>query len=203
MVDALYIDPRGPYPALLGAVHCWDESRSAYTYDGAGPIVAHPPCAAWSWLKRNFKGDADKSKRCGRHAVDLVQRLGGVLEQPESSGLWEVCGLPYPDDGFGPDEFGGFAIDVLQVDWGHKCRKHTWLYIVCQQSRNPEALMRQVTYERNARAGTGTVTHWIGGSRKNPLGSIPPGIKAASAEIRVRTPEPFAHWLISIAERCK
>ncbi len=200
MVDALYIDPRGPYPALLGPEHCWDEKRDARLYAGQGPIVAHPPCGPWGWMRRNFKGDRVIESLKGRAAVGAVQWYGGVLEQPESSKLWDDQGLPYPDDGFGPDEHGGFSIAALQDDWGHKCRKHTWLYIVSKQT--PVALMCAVTAERDARAGTGKVTHWIGGSRPNPLGAIPSGIKAASAEIRRRTPEPFARWLISIAERC-
>ncbi len=67
---------------------------------------------------------------------------------------------------------------------------------------DPVKLERELRAEIKARAGSGKVTHWIGGSRSNPLGAIPPGIKAASAEIRRRTPVPFAKWLISIAERC-
>lgn len=195
-IAALYIDPRGPYPSLP-AVDYWDEKRDALGYDGPYPVVAHPPCGPWGWLKRNFKG-GEGAKAHGRFAVECVQRFGGVLEQPESSDLWMSCGLPRPYDL--RDEHNGFALEVLQVDWGHKCRKHTWLYVVCKGDFID--LERALWREAGARKGTGTVTHWIGGSRSNPLGAIPPGIKAASAEIRRKTPPLFAEWLVSIARRC-
>lgn len=46
-VDALFVDPKGIYPQLLGPEHCWDEKRDARTYRGPGPAVAHPPCQLW------------------------------------------------------------------------------------------------------------------------------------------------------------
>jgi hypothetical protein len=36
------------------------------------------------------------------------------------------CPLP----GMGTDNFGGFCIEIDQVEFGHICRKRTWLYIV-------------------------------------------------------------------------
>ncbi len=113
MVDALYVDARGVYPKLLGAEQCWDQERDALGYLGTGPVVAHPPCGPWGWLRRNFKG-GEGAKAHGRFAVGVAQTWGGVIEQPESSKLWDDCGLPYPDDGFPPDEHGGFSIEVVQ-----------------------------------------------------------------------------------------
>ena len=41
MVDvaALYVDPRGPYPELLGPELCWDAERDARLYDGPHPVA--------------------------------------------------------------------------------------------------------------------------------------------------------------------
>jgi hypothetical protein len=45
VVDALYVDPKGIYPRLLGPEHCWDEARDARTYAGPGPVVG--PILVW------------------------------------------------------------------------------------------------------------------------------------------------------------
>lgn len=46
-VQALFIDPEGIYPKLLGPENCWDEARDARKYPGTDPVVAHPPCGLW------------------------------------------------------------------------------------------------------------------------------------------------------------
>lgn len=109
-VAALYIDPRGPYPKLLGADRCWDETRDARTYAGPWPVVAHPPCGPWGRMSQFCKQDASS----GLHALDVVRRFGGVVEQPAHSRL-----------------FDGLAVVVCnQLAWGHACSKPTWLYVV-------------------------------------------------------------------------
>ena len=46
-VAALYVDVnRGPYPSIEG-VDVWGAERDATVYDGALPVVAHPPCGHW------------------------------------------------------------------------------------------------------------------------------------------------------------
>jgi hypothetical protein len=194
-VQALYVDRRGPYPALLGVGNCWDAARGAENYFGDDPVVVHPPCGPWGCLRHLYKG---AEHECAPYAVSMVQTLGGVLEHPAHSKLWAHCGLPTP--GEPPDAHGGYTVAVEQVAWGHACRKPTWLYIV--------GLSRDIV-ESEIRTG-GTVTHWVGGSRGkgrdrngHQRGLIPEGIKAASAEIRRRTPPAFAAWLVSIAERCR
>jgi hypothetical protein len=134
-VAALYIDPRGPYPKLLGTDMCWDAKRDARTYEGPWPIVAHPACGPW-----------------------------GRLRHP-------------------PDAFGGYTIEVNQCDWGHCCRKPTWLYLV-----------RVETEIAEWRPEPREPTHWIDGGH-----DMPPGIKAASAQMRRRTPPLFAEWLVLMA----
>ena len=79
LVAALYVDPRGPYPKLLGPEMCWDEQRDARTYAGPWPVVAHPPCGPWGRL-RHMCTKQDGS--LAMLAIAQVRRWGGVLEQP-------------------------------------------------------------------------------------------------------------------------
>jgi len=189
-VAALYVDPRGPYPALVE--HWWDEARDAKTYDGPWPVVAHPPCGAWGNLRHlNQRDDAD----CGPRAVEQVRMWGGVLEQPRGSKLWERMGVPEPYalNYEGPD--GGFSVEVEQVSWGHVARKKTWLYFV--------GIEYQAVID-GLRFG-GTPTHWASGMgphpRKGSGGFVPPGIKVCSAQQRRRTPPALAQWLVELASQ--
>lgn len=192
-VVALYVDPRGPYPKLLGPEFCWDEKRDARRYNGPWPVMAHPPCGHWGSLSHLYKqNDAD----CGPRAVEQVRAFGGVLEHPARSKLWSHCGLPRP--GELPDEFGGFSVSVSQCDWGHVARKWTWLYCV--------DVFRPATEDRPAPREP---THWCSGFRSSTHDTpkrykqngcaVPPGIKVCSAQQRRRTPVAFAEWLISLA----
>ena len=108
-------------------VDVWDEARDARKWQGGCSLVAHPPCAQWSKLK----GLAHKDEWIKSHApwaVAQIRKYGGVLEHPQGSDLWKFCQLPKP--GHLPDDFGGYALLVDQVHWGHKARKRTLLYIV-------------------------------------------------------------------------
>lgn len=180
-VAALYIDPRGPYPGMPD-VDCWDATRDARRYRGPHPVVAHPPCGAYSRLKHFYKrDDAD----CALYAVQSVRLWGGALEHPAHSRLWQVARLPLP--GAPPDAWGGYAIEVAQVDWGHVARKATWLYLV----RVPRAIV-QATLPTTHREPT----HWIAGNTEQRKRA---GMKAASSEQSRRSPLAFAEWLVSLA----
>lgn len=200
-VSVLYVDPRGPYPKLVA--DWWDEKRDARNYAGPNPVVAHPPCGPWGSLSHLYAGD---DSDCALSAVAVVRRLGGILEHPARSKLWNAAGLPLPsfigsDGGF--DEWGGYTIEVEQVAWGHVARKRTWLYIVGV----PHGLVRS-----GLRTG-GEPTHWISGFRraagaptkryKSNGCAVPPGIKVCSAQQRRRTPVAFAEWLISLAAQAR
>lgn len=184
-VAALYVDPRGPYPAL---VRDWyDETRDARRYLGPYPIVAHPPCGPWSSLRSLSK---ETTKDCAPHAVELVRRLGGVLEHPRGSKLFDHVPLPKPGDL--PDEYGGLSFEVSQCDWGHVARKRTWLYIVGV----PLSALPVNPPHREP-------THWVSGVHTpGARGKPPSGIKICSAEQRRRTPIEFARCLINIAAQC-
>jgi hypothetical protein len=185
-VAALYVDRRGPYPKLPG-VDCWDAGRDARRYAGPWPVVAHPPCTHYGRVRHLGKvQDSD----CAPIAVEQVRRFGGVLEHPAHSKLWEHCGLPLP--GAPTGLFWDYTVEVDQVEWGHACRKRTWLYLVGVPR---EALERPPFPGRMP-------THWCSGGRTKSSRSgspIPPGIKAASAQIKRRTPPLFAEYLIRLA----
>lgn len=180
-VVALYIDPRGPYPELIGNANCWDETRDALTYEGEQPIVAHPDCGPWGALWRRYKGG---NHRHAPRAVEQVRRTGGVIEHPAHSMLWRHQGLPLP--GKGTDRFGGWTEEVEQCHWGHVAKKPTWLYCV----RVDRALASARPAEREP-------THWVTepfwnkGRDRRPV---------CSAEQRRRTPVWFAAWLVALAE---
>jgi hypothetical protein len=183
-VAALYIDPNGPYPELLGSSFCWDAKRDARGYAGPWPVVAHPPCGPYSKLKQLYQGAEND---CALIAVAQVRVFGGVLEHPAHSTLWKLVELPRPGELM--DTYGGFTIQVEQCAWGHVARKKTWLYIVGA----PRDFV-----EQGVRTG-GVPTHWASGSRNAPRGPVPDGIKVCSAEQRRKSPPAFAEWLIEIA----
>lgn len=185
-VQALYVDPRGPYPALLGIENCWDEARDARQYAGPGPVVAHPPCGPWSKLRHLCNAATLATADCGPRAFEQVRTFGGVLEHPANSLLWPYMGYSGPGDA--TDAAGGRTYMVNQVDWGHCCVKPTWLYVVgVDQLR----VMRDI----RARRGTGAEpTHCIcTGPRQ--LKRLP----VASKPRKRRSPPTFAEWLIKLA----
>lgn len=175
-VAALYVDMRGPYPAM-GGVDCWDESRDAREYDGPHPIVAHPPCGPWGRLKFLC---TKQDPECGLRAVEQVWAFGGVLEHPEHSSLFRHCGLPVAGESDGI----GRTYRVEQSGWGHRCKKATWLYIVGVPRETVEAGIR----------APGRVTHRItNGSRGD---TTLPRVGALEARL---SPTSFAEWLVSLA----
>jgi len=194
-VAALYVDPRGPYPKLLGTEFCWDAERDARTYAGPWPVVAHPPCGPWGKLRHLYRGSEHD---CAPRALEQVRMFGGVLEHPAGSRLWslysvETANMPFP--GELPDRWGGITVEIDQCDFGHVARKKTWVYCVrCRPSLC-------------ALPPNGTPTHWISGGR-GPTATrnhtpVPPGIKVCSAQQRRRTPVAFAEWLISLARQAR
>ena len=178
-VAALYVDPAGPYPKMPG-VECWDEARDARLYAGPHPVVAHPPCGPWG----KFRGVSKQDPSGGPAAVASVRLFGGVLEHPEGSHLFHVCGMPRP--GELPDAWGGRTYVVDQCAYGHCCRKRTWLYVVgC-----PALVFRT----------GGEPTHAIRNGRGLALKDGTRRERATAAQARI-TPQPFADLLVDIARR--
>src|SRR6187402_2194998 len=132
---ALFVDPRGPYPELIGAESCWDKARDARTYDGSAPVVAHPPCNLWTNLAfvnfARYGGEHNRPANdngCFATAVAIVRANGGVLEHPAFSHAFKAHGLPRPSGvGWqgGPREW---VCEVWQSAYGHRATKRTWLF---------------------------------------------------------------------------
>ena len=181
-IAALYVDARGPYIDMPG-VDAWTIERDARSYNGPGPVVAHPPCANWSRLSA-FAHDEPERKSCGPRAVEQVREFGGVLEHPAFSKLWRHMDMPRP--GEFADEFGGWSLDVDQCAWGHRARKRTWLYIVGVHAE-------EVTPRRG-----GVPTHVVASSVRRHQGRDRP---ALTSEANRMSPPGFAAWLVAIARK--
>ena len=190
-VAALYIDPRGPYPKLLGPELCWDEGRDARTYAGPWPVVAHPPCGPWGRLRHLYKGTEHD---CALVALAQVRVFGGVLEHPAESKLWhhdrELRGH-LGRFGSHVDAFGGRSAWLDQVEWGHVARKRTWLYMV-----GVPLPYRFLAAPFPGRKPTHQVSRDAKRARRNSY-----TLKRTSAQMNRRTPVAFAEWLISLAEQ--
>ena len=112
--------------------------------------------------------------------------MGGVLEHPETSKLWEAKALPL---GREIDEYGGFTISVDQFWWGHRARKRTWLYIVgCSPAEIPPVPLK-----------FDAITRVVSWSKRRNGNNLKPISKAE----REQTPPAFAEWLVELAIRCK
>lgn len=77
-VAVLFARRRSVYHTMAGCdVYC--ERRDARNYAGCLPVVAHPPCRAWSRL-RAFAKPRPGERDLAFFALEQVRRCGGVLE---------------------------------------------------------------------------------------------------------------------------
>lgn len=138
---ALFVETGGSYFDLPG-IDAWDEKRDARAYDGALPVVAHPPCQRWGkmWFgspsyvaRTGIKKKKGDDGGCFESALAAVRQCGGVLEHPYGSHAWPHFGLNKPSRKGGwikADAFGGWTCCVEQGRYGHWMRKPTYLYAV-------------------------------------------------------------------------
>lgn len=98
----------------LGA-DCYDIERDATNFQWDRPAICHPPCRAWGNFRWNAKprpGEKEMALWC----LDGVRRVGGIVEHPRTSTLWQHL-LP-----------GDRWLDINQGDFGHRAQKATRLF---------------------------------------------------------------------------
>ena len=194
MIAALYVETDGHYFGLPD-VDPWDVTRDAMRYDGAHPVVAHPPCTRWCALaglvQHRYGYRVGDDGGTFAHAIDCVRCFGGVLEHPAYSKAWPRYDLHAPPRSGGWVRAGlldpGWVCHVEQAQYGHSARKATWLYAVgCDL---PSLRWGATPAER--------VTHYVGwcANHTTPDTDRPRVGKAAAA----RTPIEFRDLLINMA----
>ena len=135
MIAVLFVAPDSIYKEI-GNLDCYDHVRDARTYQGAQPVIAHPPCQLWGALAAvNYARWGGEHNRPGndgglfKFALDTVRRCGGVLEHPAHSNAWKTYGLSAPTaQGWQLTSDGNWVCEVWQSAYGHKANKATWLY---------------------------------------------------------------------------
>lgn len=122
-IAALCVAKQSVYKTLAG-VDCYDIDRDCRTFPGGMPVVAHPPCRAWSPRYAHFAKPAPGEKELAIWCVEKLKHCGGVLEHPAGSRLWSHLNLPLPLEG---ERHGFWSLAVDQSWWRFPTRKKTWL----------------------------------------------------------------------------
>jgi hypothetical protein len=187
-VAALFVRADSVYKTMPG-VDAWDEARDARSWPGGDPVVAHPPCRAWSSLRHMAKPRPDE-RDLAPWALEQIRRFGGVLEHPRSSLLWRMRGMP--TIGGARDAHGGWLLPLHQHWWGHRAEKPTILYIV---GVGP---LEIPTIPMHLDLVPCKVVSWAG-FRKG----MPGWRGEVNKKERERTPPAFADWLVELARRTR
>jgi len=153
-------------------VEAYDMRRDAKSFVGGMPIVAHPPCRAWSAYCGHQAKPLPGEKELGLWCADQLRECGGVLEHPAHSRLFDAAGLPRPGQSVGDMK----TISVWQAWWGYPMRKATWL---CFSRVKTEKLV--IPYR----------LHDQGGDRRRQ--------QLMSKHQRAATVPAFARWLVDAA----
>jgi hypothetical protein len=153
-------------------VDVYDVKRDARTFAGGMPIVAHPPCRAWSAYTAHQAKVGPGERELGIWCAEQLREWGGVLEQPAHSRLFDATGLPKPGLPIGDL----WTLPVWQCWWGYSMRKATWLCF----SRVPRDAI-EMPFK----------LHDQGADRRRQ--------QVMSHNQRAATCEPFARWLVDAA----
>lgn len=121
-ISALCVSRNSAYHGLPGVV-AFDIDRDARTFLGDTPIVAHPPCRAWSAFCSHQAKAPPGEKELAPMCVELLRQCGGVLEHPAHSRLWPAMGLPRPGERPGGGRFlgarGATSVVGIRDEKGH------------------------------------------------------------------------------------
>jgi len=162
------------YKTMAG-VECYDQDRDVHSFQGGMPVVAHPPCRAWSTYCRHQAKPEPGEMELGPLCVDWLRQCGGVLEHPAHSHLWEACNLPTPGNRAGRL----WTMGVWQSWWGYPLTiKRTWLCF-CGIDK------KEIHLPFSLRGQGGDKRAW----------------RAGSKSWRSRTTRAFAEWLVDVARR--
>lgn len=172
-VAVLFAARNSVYHTLSG-VDVYDIDRDALAFPGGMPVVAHPPCRAWSAYCQHQAKPRPGEKELAPWAVEQLRQFGGVLEHPAHSRLWHELKLPLPGEG----EWAGlWSMAVNQSWWGDTRTKKTWLlFSGIDRHELPEIPFRL----HNA---TGDRRRW----------------QLMSKSQRAATNREFAGWLVAVA----
>jgi hypothetical protein len=175
-VAALCVATNSVYKRLP-AVDAYDIVRDVRSFRGGMPVVAHPPCRAWSAYTAHQAKPEPGEKECGLLCADWLRQEGGVLEHPAHSRLFDAAGLPKPGQRIGDMS----TILIWQAWFGYPMRKATWL---CFSRVDVSDLV--VPYRHhNSSAGEG--------DRRRQ--------QRMSKNQRAATIQPLAEWLVGAARK--
>jgi hypothetical protein len=179
VTPVLCVQERGVYARMVRdgwQLDLYHRRRPVQLYVGTGPILAHPPCRAWSAFLSHQANPPAGEAEIGPWVVEYLRSHGGVMEHPAHSRLWAEMAMPDPGH---RDLWGGETLEVEQSAWGHWTRKRTWLYGVGIE-RWPELPAPVVV----------------------PPG-MAERYSSACTEKRSATPRPFAEWLIAAVQSAR
>lgn len=178
-IPVLFVDKKTNYSHYN--TDLYDIRRNAISIVENCAALYHPPCRTWGRL-RQFTKFYPGEHWLAVWSIIRIRKFGGVLEHPAGSSLWKFMCLPLPGAGY--DVFGGFSVKINQSDFGFKCEKNTWLYIVGCKLKDLPA--QELNFS--------SITHTISSSKKNT------GKRELSKSKRAQTTDKLASYLLQIVE---
>jgi hypothetical protein len=130
MIAILCADENSNYFKIPYDLDIYTLSRSSLDYKGDGKVICHPPCAQFSRMKA-FSKKNESHLELAKFCIDMVNKNGGIIEQPMGSSMFKLFGLDYKN-----------VFSVNQSWWGFRCTKKTILYF-----HNVKPLQMPITFD--------------------------------------------------------